>query len=236
MCGRFTLTPQAIALLGEVFGVEETAPLLPRWNIAPTQDVGVVRLLDGRRHLDLLRWGLLPPWTKDPKKGPLLINARADTVAEKPSFRHALKQRRCLVPADGFFEWAPPPEGAPKTAKKQPYWFRPKDERPIALAGLWETWQPEEGPAVQSFTLITTDANEVVAPVHDRMPVILPPQAWDRWLDPQVRDVAEVVPLLRPYPAELMTARPVSQRLNSAREDDASLVEPETVVEQGKLF
>ena len=236
MCGRFTLTPEAIAVLADVFGVAPEAPLPPRWNIAPTQDVGVIRLLDGKRHLDLLRWGLLPPWTKDPKKGPLLINARADTVAEKPSFRHALRLRRCLVPADGFFEWAPPPEGAPKTAKKQPYWFRMKDARPFALAGLWESWQPDEGPAVQSFTLITTEANGVVEPVHDRMPVILPPAAWDRWLDPRVREVADVLPLLRPYPAGEMKAQAVSQRLNSAREDDASLVAPETVVEQGKLF
>ncbi len=236
MCGRFSLTPSAIALLGEVFGVDDTQLLLPRWNIAPTQDVGVVRSLDGRRHLDLLRWGLIPPWTKDPKQGPLLINARADTVAEKPAFRHALKLRRCLVPADGFYEWAPPTEGAPKTAKKQPWWFRMKDERPFALAGLWELWTPPEGKPVASFTLITTDANDVVARVHDRMPVILPREAWSRWLDPAVQDARDVVGLLRPYPAELMSARPVSQRLNSAREDDPSLVEPEGVVEQPRLF
>lgn len=236
MCGRFTLTPEAIALLGEVFGVDEMPPLLPRWNIAPTQDVAVVRLLDGRRHLDLLRWGLIPPWTQDPKKGPLLINARADTVAEKPSFRQALKLRRCLVPADGFFEWAPPPEGAPKTAKKQPWWFRLKDEGLFALAGLWEVWTPPEGAPVASFTLITTEANEVVARVHDRMPVILPREAWSRWLDPTVREARDVLELLRPYPAALMSARPVSQRLNSAREDDPSLLAPEGVVEQPRLF
>lgn len=236
MCGRFTLTPEAIALLGEVFGVDDAPPLLPRWNIAPTQDVGVIRLLDGRRRLDLLRWGLIPPWTKDPKKGPLLINARADTVAEKPAFRHALKLRRALVPADGFFEWAPPPEGAPKTAKKQPWWFRMKDEAPFALAALWETWTPPEGPEVQSFTLITTEANAVVDRVHDRMPVILPRETWSHWLDPKVREAKDVVALLRPYPAELMSARAVSQRLNSAREDDPSLVEPEGVVEQPRLF
>ena len=236
MCGRFTLTPSAIALLGDVFGLDEPLPLLPRWNIAPTQDVGVVRLLEGRRHLDLLRWGLIPAWTQDPKKGPLLINARADTVAEKPAFRGALKLRRCLVPADGFFEWAPPPAGAPKTAKKQPWWFRLEDEAPFALAGLWETWTPPDGAPVSSFTLITTDANEVVAPVHDRMPVILPREAYARWLDPSVREAKDLVGLLRPYPAALMSARPVSQRLNSAREDDPSLVESTSVVEQPRLF
>jgi putative SOS response-associated peptidase YedK len=250
MCGRFTLTPGAIDELADLFGLDGAAPaegrlsLLPHWNIAPTQQVAVVRLLDGKRRLDMLRWGLLPPWTQDPKKGPPLINARADTVAEKPSFRHALKQRRCLVPADGFFEWAPPPEGAPKAAKKQPWWFRMKDEAPFAFAALWESWQPPDpaSPPVASFTLVTTDANEVVAPVHHRMPVILPPEAFGRWLDPQVRDAKDVLPLLRPYPAALMKATPVSQRLNSAREDDPSLVEPPEAeapsgrVEQPRLF
>lgn len=244
MCGRFTLTPAAQALIGVLFELDQAyfakaLEFLPedgRHNIAPTQDVVVVRQLGGQRRLDPLRWGLLVPWGKGPKDGPLLINARADTVAEKPSFKGALARQRCLIPADGFFEWAPPPAGAPKTAPKQPWWFRMRDEAPFALAGLWEEWTPPEGPAVASFTLITTEANDVVAPVHDRMPVILPKQAWDRWLDPAHRDVAAVLPLLRPYPAAAMKRTAVSTRLNSARADDPSLVEPVQVTEQRSLF
>jgi putative SOS response-associated peptidase YedK len=244
MCGRFTLTPAAQALIGILFDLDEAyfaraAEFLPkdgRHNIAPTQDVVAVRVVGGERRLDFLRWGLLVPWGKGPKDGPLLINARADTVAEKPSFKGALAQRRCLIPTDGFFEWAPPPHGAPKTAPKQPWWFRMRDESPFALAGLWEEWTPPDGPPVASFTLITTEANDVVAPVHDRMPVIVPQPAYAAWLDPTSRDVALVLPLLRPYPAEAMKRSAVSTRLNSARQDDPSLVEPVVVTEQRSLF
>ena len=244
MCGRFTLTPTAQSLIDDFFGLDEDAsqlafsflPAAGRFNIAPTQGVAAVRQRGDARRLDLLRWGLVLPWSKGPKDGPLLINARADTVAEKPSFKGALRERRCLIPADGFFEWAPPPAGAPKTSPKQPWWFRMQDEGLFALAGLWEEWHPPEGPPIASFTLITTEANDVVAPVHDRMPVIVPPEAHTFWLDPSNRDVSAVLPLLRPFPAERMKRTPVSTRLNSAREDDPSLVEPVTVTEQRSLF
>lgn len=240
MCGRFSSTHLIEELLRELLG--EKVDLgsegyadfrRPRYNIAPTQDVAAVRVLGGERRLDMLRWGLIVPWSKGPKDGPLLINARADTVAEKPSFRGALAARRCLIPADGFFEWAPPPHGAPKTAPKQPWWFRMRDEAPFALAGLWEEWTPPEGPPIASFTLITTEANDVVAPVHDRMPVIVPKQAHEAWLDPGNRNV---LALLRPYPAEAMKRTAVGTRLNSAREDDPTLVEPVQVTEQRGLF
>jgi putative SOS response-associated peptidase YedK len=235
VCGRFSLTPGAIPLLADTFEVEGVA-LPGRWNIAPTQPVAIVRVDGGRRELVQARWGLLPAWLKDAARAPLLINARADTVAEKPSFREALRHRRCLVPADGFYEWAPPPAGASKAAPKQPYWFRLAEGGPFALAGLWEAWTPLGGSPTLSFTLITTEANACVAPVHDRMPVILPREAHATWLDPTLHDPAALLPLLQPYPAERMSRTPVSTRLNAAREDDPSLVEPAAPVVQPRLF
>ncbi|MEB3327889.1 MAG: SOS response-associated peptidase [Candidatus Sericytochromatia bacterium] len=235
MCGRFSLTPGAIPLLADAFGVEAAA-LPGRWNIAPTQPVAIVRVTDGRRELVQARWGLLPAWLADAARAPLLINARADTVSQKPAFRDALRRRRCLVPADGFFEWAPPPAGASRAAPKQPHWFRLAEGGPLALAGLWEGWTPPGGRPALSVTLITTEANACVAPVHDRMPVILPREAYATWLDPSLDDPAAVLPLLRPYPAEWMTRTPVSTRLNAAREDDPSLVEPASPVVQPRLF
>lgn len=217
MCGRITLTTTDLAAW---FGPFEGEPLPPRYNIAPTQPVATLRLVEGRRVLGPMRWGLIPHWAQDLKKLPMLINARADTVAEKPSFKHALRARRCLVPADGFYEWRT--EGK----KKLPQYFRMQDGRPFALAGLWEDWRDPEGAHVLSFTLITTEPNALVAKIHDRMPVILPPDQYDRWLDPGLRDPAAILPLLRPYPAEAMTSWEVSTRVNKAGEDDPSLIEP----------
>jgi putative SOS response-associated peptidase YedK len=190
-------------------------------NIAPTQQVAAVRrptAQEGREFV-LLRWGLIPPWADDPAVGNRLINARAKTVADKPSFGPALRCRRCLVLADGFFEWQT------GKGKKQPYHFRLRDGRPFALAGLWERWSRGRHGAVESCTLITTEANDLVRPLHERMPVIVPPDAYEVWLDPAVQHPVRLQPLLRPYRAEEMVAYPVSMRVNSPRNDDPGCVQ-----------
>jgi putative SOS response-associated peptidase YedK len=220
MCGRFTMaTPGQV--IAEVFGLDDVPELSPRFNIAPTQAVAAVRArADGRRELVALTWGLIPSWSKDRAIGSRMINARAETVAEKPAFRAALRARRCLVLADGFYEWQK------LGTRKQPHHIRMRDGRPFAFAGLWERWVPPEGDPVESCTIITTVPNEVVAPIHDRMPVILAPADLDLWLEPGSRDPAAVAALLRPYPAGGMTAYPVSLRVNSPGADDASCVVP----------
>ena len=208
-------------VIAEVFGLDDVPELSPRFNIAPTQAVAAVRArADGGRELVALTWGLIPSWSKDRTIGSRLINARAETVGEKPAFRAALRARRCLVLADGFYEWQK------LGTRKQPHHIRMRDGRPFAFAGLWERWTPAEGDPVESCTIITTLPNEVVAPIHDRMPVILAPADLDRWLDPGVRDPAAVAALLRPYPAGDMTAYPVSLRVNSPGADDPSCVVP----------
>jgi putative SOS response-associated peptidase YedK len=209
MCGRFSLfTPTPV--LAEVFDLPGFPELAPRYNIAPTQPVAAVRTGEAGRELARVRWGLVPPWSRDAKVAP--INARAETAADKPTFRHALRKRRCLVPASGFYEWAA------IDGRKQPYCFRPWDEWPWAFAGLWERWEGEGGP-VESCALLTTAANELVRPVHDRMPVILPERHWAAWLDPQVQGAAAVVPLLWSYPAEAMRAYTVGLLVNNPRND-----------------
>jgi putative SOS response-associated peptidase YedK len=195
----------------------------PRYNVAPTQDILAVRAAaDGAgRELALLHWGLVPSWAKDAKLSASLINARGDTVGQKPAFRTAFARRRCLIPADGFFEWK-------KVGKeKQPYWLRMQDERPFAMAGLWESWRGpagSEGPPLESAAIITTDANELCRPLHDRMPVILHEADYARWLDPAAPK-QELQALLVPLPAECMKSEPVSKRVNNARNDDAQCVE-----------
>lgn len=218
MCGRFSLTTPG-PILAEMFGVVDLA-LPPRFNVAPTQSVPVVRVVDGQRVIALLRWGLVPSWSKDPKKGPPLINARADTVAEKPAFRAALKYRRCIVPADGFFEWKK--EGA----KRLPVHFKLRDGRPFGFAGLWECWKSPEGEILESMTILTTTPNELVAAVHDRMPAILPPSGYDAWLNPSIKDAAAVIGLLGPYSEALMVAVPVSEHVNKVANDDPKCHEP----------
>ncbi|MCB1056336.1 MAG: SOS response-associated peptidase, partial [Acidobacteria bacterium] len=168
----------------------------------------------------LMRWGLIPHWAKDPSIGNRLINARAETAAEKPAFRSSFSKRRCLVPADGFYEWQ-------KTGgRKQPFYLQLKEHRPFAFAGLWARWKASEDETVQSFTLLTTTPNEVAAKVHDRMPVILPPESYDRWLDPELHDREALEALLLPYPAEAMEAYPVSTLVNSPQNDDPRCIEP----------
>jgi putative SOS response-associated peptidase YedK len=209
MCGRFLLMTSGKDI-AEEYGLSDFPELFPRYNIAPTQPVLAVRAGATGREAALLRWGLIAPWAKDAKVAP--INARSETAADKPMFRHALRKKRCLIPADGFYEWL----SRAGEKRKQPFCFRPRDERPFAFAGLWERWQGPEGP-VESCAILTTEANELVRPVHDRMPVILPEQHWSAWLDAGLQDAAAVVPLLRPYPADAMRAHPVGPAVNNPR-------------------
>jgi putative SOS response-associated peptidase YedK len=223
MCGRFTLTTP-LEGLREVFGFLELPNLAPRANIAPTQEVLAVRLgEDAGRHATLLRWGLIPGWAKEAAIGAKMINARGESVAEKPAFRRAFKTRRCLVAADGFYEWQPRSKGP-----KQPYRIVRPDRGPFAFAGLWERWRDPaqaEAPALESCTIITTEANARLAPIHLRMPVILDPADFDLWLDP-ASPPAALQALLRPCPDEWLEAYPVSTRVNRVANDDLALLEP----------
>ena len=224
MCGRFTLTVNPDELQQQ-FGLSQPPPaqLTPRFNIAPSQAVAVVANQPARV-LDLFQWGLIPSWAKDPKIGNKLINARAETLPEKPSFRTALKRRRCLVLADGFYEWKK--EGAAKT----PMYIQLNDGRPFAFAGLWDEWHAPDGApkggVIKSCTIITTEPNALLATIHNRMPVILPPEAYDQWLTPGELPTIEAMSLLKPYDAAQMKARPVSSRVNSPAVDAPELVLP----------
>jgi putative SOS response-associated peptidase YedK len=211
MCGRFLLFSDAPTLAG-LFDLAGFPELAPRYNIAPTQPVAAVRSGEAGRECVRLRWGLVPSWSRDTKVAP--INARAETAADKPLFRAALRKRRCLVPASGFYEWLALAGGK----RKQPYCFRPGDERPWALAALWERWQGPDSP-VESCAILTTEANELVRPVHERMPVILPERHWSAWLDPALQEAGQLVPLLLPYPADAMRAYPVGLAVNNPRND-----------------
>lgn len=221
MCGRFTLTVDG-EQLAEQLDLPAVPEIAPRYNIAPTQPVAAVRasMAAGRRELTYFHWGLIPSWAKDLKIGARMINARAETAAEKPAFRAALKYRRCLVPADGFYEWQ-------KTnGKKQPIYIKMADGRPFAFAGLWEHWQGADGSEIESCTLLTTTPNDLVRPIHDRMPVILHPEDYDLWLDPKMQTAGPLQPLLQPYPAEEMTLYPVSTLVNTPQIDDPRCIEP----------
>ena len=224
MCGRFSLTtaPEAMRAL---FDYENFPNLAPRYNIAPTQEVAAVRRAadSAPRELAMLRWGLVPRWAKDISIGARMINARAETVAEKPAFRDAFKKRRCLVPADGFYEWRI------EDGKKQPFRIGMKGGAPFAFAGLWESWSPPDGAAgatVESVTIITTAANDRLRPIHPRMPVILDAADYGKWLDADGVDGAATRALLRPYPAQPMAFYRVDPRVNNARNDDAACIEP----------
>ncbi len=219
MCGRFTLyhTPDEIAERFQVSDVPETEA---RYNIAPTQNVAVVTQ-NGARHLENYVWGLVPSWAKDPSIGSRMINARAETLAEKPSFRTALSRRRCLLPADGFYEWQAPAEGA---SGKTPTYLHRRDSGLFAFAGLWDEWHAPDGSPLRSCTIITTTPNAAAAPIHNRMPVILRPEDEAFWLDPAVSDPRDLLPLLAPYPADLMETYPVSRRVNVPTVDDAALI------------
>lgn len=221
MCGRYTLTASAEDLAGW-FGTTGPLPeLVPSYNIAPTQEVPVVGVDgEGERRLRLLKWGLVPSWANDPEIGARMINARAESVADKPAYRAAFKRRRCLIPADGFYEWQKQ-NGGPK----QPFHVKMENGEPFAFAGLWESWQGEEE-TVRSCAIITTDANEMLGEIHDRMPVILSPDSYGTWLDPELQDADKLLPLLQPCPPGEMEVYPVSRTVNSPANDEPSCVEP----------
>ncbi len=218
MCGRYTLkTP--VNELAKQFEVEEyPSSITPSYNIAPTQQVATVLAEDGKRKLEMLHWGLIPSWADDPAIGNRMINARGETVAEKPSFRSAFKNRRCLILADGFYEWQKTDNG------KQPFYIRMEDGLPFAFAGLWESWH--NGREIRSCTIITTDANELVGDIHNRMPVILHPEDYDLWLDPGFDEKDPLTALLKPYPSDSMEAYPVSRRVNKPSNDEPKVIEP----------
>jgi putative SOS response-associated peptidase YedK len=228
MCGRFTLTTP-VERLADQFEISGEPPdLNPSYNVAPTQKIAAVaENSEGERKLGRLQWGLVPRWSKDPDIGGKMINARAETVAEKNSFKSAFKKRRCLILADGFYEWARNETGS---GPKQPYYIRMETGTPYAFAGLWETWEGEDGRGgtkkIHSTTIITTDANELMSGIHHRMPVILPPESYATWLDTSIQETEELMPLLAPYPSDQMEAYPVSTFVNKPANDDPECVEP----------
>jgi putative SOS response-associated peptidase YedK len=220
VCGRYTLAAPVNDLV-EQFRIDEypSGLVAPSYNIAPTQEVAAVIAENEKWKLEMLRWGLIPSWADDPSIGNRMINARAETVFQKPSFRKPFKNSRCLVLTDGFYEWQRTPDG------KQPYYIHMKDGAPFAFAGLWETWR--NGEEIRSCTILTTDANELVGQIHPRMPVILPPKDYELWLDPDFEEQEALTSLLRPYPNDSsMEAYPVSRRVNSPSNNAPDCVEP----------
>jgi putative SOS response-associated peptidase YedK len=212
MCGRYRVARKK-EILAEVFDVETEVDWNPRYNVAPGQDVAVIRqnATQPIRSFSLMRWGLVPYWTKDPKVGYKLINARAETIAEKPAFREPLQSRRCLIPADGFYEWTK--EGKAKS----PYCFTLTDDSVFAFAGIWDHWKSPEGKELRTCSIVTTTANALVSGIHDRMPVILKPENYDLWLDPGFKKTSDLLDLLKPYRAESMRMWRVGPRVNSSR-------------------
>jgi putative SOS response-associated peptidase YedK len=207
-------------VLVEHFRLNSLPPLGPRYNIAPTQQVGIVRQAGPeQREFVWMRWGLVPRWAKDLSIGSQMINARSETAATKPAFRDSFKRRRCLIAADGFFEW--------KTVgrQKQPYLIRPNDGGPFGFAGLWDRWGTDVE-RIETCTILTTAANKLLCDLHDRMPVIFGPADYERWLDPAITDVAELQPLLDAYPADDLVVEPVSPRVNQVANDDPGVLEP----------
>lgn len=224
MCGRFSLTEIDVGVLMETFALPDVPPdLAPRYNIAPTQPVATVVRdpVSGQNQLTIMRWGLIPAWANDRSWASRMINARGETVAEKPAFREALSKRRCLIVANGFYEWQKQPTGP-----KLPMYITLRDHALFGFAGLWDRWtDPDTGERLTTCTIITTAPNALMAPIHDRMPVILPRNVQDRWLDPTLTQGALLTPLLAPFPAEDMIAWPVSRRVNTVSNDDPALIE-----------
>lgn len=238
MCGRFVAAdpPERLA---EFFGADLShlpGALPVNYNVAPTNDVyGVSAGADGTRHLRVFHWGLVPSWAKDATIGSRMINARAETLADKQSFRGPFRKHRCLVPMSGFYEWKPGEPGGPRTARgalaKQPFFIRRADGAPLAVAGLWSAWRDPEAedpnaPWLHSCTVITTEANRDISALHDRMPVILEADAWDDWLDPANQDTDTLGALLRPAPDGILVMYPVSSAVNQVRNKGPELIEP----------
>ena len=220
MCGRFT-NNAAIEELGKIFGVVGNPKREARYNIAPTQMIDAVVEQTKDRTLTQFKWGLIPSWAKDDSLAGKMINARSETIAEKPSFKNAFKSRRCIIPATGFYEWQKTNSG------KQPFYFYMKDQDLFGFAGLWESWIDKgTGEEVETCTIITTQANAVLKPVHERMPVILNTEDYDIWLDPKVKDIDKLQDLLIPYPAQEMSSHAVSKSVNYAQSDSEELIKP----------
>ena len=225
MCGRFSLTatPEDVKALFEYIDLPNFPP---RYNIAPTQPIAIVRKDSGQRRFQLVRWGLIPSWVKDPASFTLLINARSETAAEKPSFRASMRHHRCIIPASGFYEWRRTPEG------KQAFWITPADGGIMAMAGLWNTWSDPSGGDIDTGAMLTTQANRMMTPIHHRMPVILQPEQFEDWLDTGSVPVKEAVRMLVPAPDDYLVAQPISDRVNKVVNDDPDL---QTAVEAGEF-
>jgi len=219
MCGRYTVisAPEALRAL---FRYAEQPNFPPRYNVAPTQPIAIMRLVEGKRQFALVRWGLLPSWVKDPKTFTLLINARGESAAEKPAFRAAMKRRRCLIPADGFYEWQAAGD------RKRPFYVHAKSGAPLAFAGLWETWTGPNGEELETAAIVTTTANRTLKPIHERMPVIVPPEGFDLWLDAANVDATTAAALIAPAPDNLLEAYEISTAVNRTANDNPKLLEP----------
>jgi putative SOS response-associated peptidase YedK len=221
MCARYVITSPAAAVRA-LFGYAQQPNFPPRYNVAPTQPIPLVRLDAGKPAFALARWGFIPAWVKDPRTFSLLINARGESVIDKPSFRNAMRRRRCLIPADGFYEWS-------DSTPRRPYFVRPKAGGPIAFAGLWETWTGPNGEEVDTATIITTSANRRLAAIHDRMPVIVAPDAFNLWLDCAAVDEMTAAALIAPAAEALLDYYPVSNAVNRAANDSPDLIVPAPV-------
>jgi len=221
MCGRFTLTVNPAELQDIFRGTIFPSKFAPRFNISPSQPLLAIPN-DGANAADFFIWGLIPMWAKDPSIGNRLINARGETVAEKPSFRGSFKYKRCLILADGFYEW----KAKPGTKTKTPYFIHMKDRKPFAFAGLWDSWESSDGSSIKTCTIITTEPNELMEPIHNRMPVILHTRDYAKWLDTSPQTPDNLLPLIQPYPADAMSAYPVSTLVNKPSNDSPELVVP----------
>ena len=221
MCGRFTLTVDPAEMGAAFRNYNFPSQFVPRFNIAPSQPILAIPN-DGNNKADFFIWGLIPSWAKDPTIGNRLINARGETLAEKPSFRGGYKYKRCLVLADGFYEW----EKTPGTKAKVPHFIHMKTRKPFAFAGLWSEWHSPDGSQIRSCTIVTTQPNPFMAAIHDRMPVIIDPDDYQRWIDPAAQPPDSLQPLIKPYSADEMTAHPVSTLVNNPKNDRAECVVP----------